>query len=84
MTPQDISQFCVDSIAAALRVPKDGVETGATFSQLGLDSAMIIDVMMMLEEKVGIELTTDDFYDHPTVDDLSHYLADKRRARSAA
>ena len=50
------------------------------FNRLGLDSAMIVYVMMELEEKVGLELTTDDFYDHPTVDELSRHLADRRAA----
>jgi acyl carrier protein len=39
---------------------------------------------MELEEKLDLELSTDDFYDYPTIDDLSRYLADKRATRSAA
>jgi acyl carrier protein len=35
---------------------------------------------MELEEKLDLELTTDDFYDHPTVDELSRHLADRRAA----
>ena len=35
--------------------------------------------MMELEEKLGLELSPDDFYDYPTVDDLSRYLAQRRR-----
>ena len=84
MTRQEISELCVASLADALRVSKDRIETATKFSRLGLDSAMVVYVMMELEEKLGLELTTDDFYDHPTVDDLSAYLADKRAARSAA
>jgi acyl carrier protein len=40
--------------------------------------------MMELEEKLDLELSTDDFYDYPTIDDLSRYLAGKHAARSAA
>jgi acyl carrier protein len=45
---------------------------------------MVVYVMMELEEKLDLELSTDDFYDHPTVDALSRYLAERRAARSAA
>ena len=67
-----------------LRIPKDNVETDAKFNRLGLDSAMVVYVMMELEEKLGLELSMDDFYDYPTVNDLSRYLAEKHATRSAA
>jgi acyl carrier protein len=59
----------------------DRVKTDSKFSRLGLDSAMVVYVMMGLEEKLDIELSTDDFYDHPTVDELSRFLAKKRATR---
>jgi acyl carrier protein len=84
MTQQEISDLCMASLAHVLRISKDRIKTDAKFSRIGLDSAMVVYVMMELEEKLGVELTTDDFYDHPTVDDLSRFLADKRAAQSAA
>jgi len=80
MTREEISEFCVDSLARALRVKKDSIDPRVKFNRLGLDSAMVVYVMMELEEKIGVELTTDDFYDHPTVDELSRHLADRRAA----
>ena len=56
----------------------------AGFARLGLDSAMIVYFMMELEEKLELELSPDDFYDHPTVNDLSRYLAQRQATRSAA
>jgi acyl carrier protein len=84
MTGEQISEFCVASLAKVLRIPKDRVETDAKFSRLGLDSAMVVYLMMELEEKLGLELSTDDFYDYPTVNELSRYLAEKHAKRSAA
>lgn len=84
MTREQISDFCIASLAKVLRIEKDRVKTDVKFSRLGLDSAMIVYVMMELEEKLDLELSTDDFYDYPTIDDLSRYLADRRAARSAA
>jgi acyl carrier protein len=84
MTQEQISELCVDSLAKVLRISKDRVETGTKFNRLGLDSAMVVYVMMELEEKLGVELSPDDFYDHPTVDQLSRFLAEKLATRSAA
>lgn len=80
MTREQISALCVSSLANVLRIATDKVKTDAKFSRLGLDSAMMVYVQMELEEKLGLELSPDDFYDHPTIDELSRYLADKRAA----
>lgn len=53
------------------------------FNRLGLDSAMLVYLMMELEEKFGSELSPDEFYDYPTVNDLSRYLAGRLAMRSA-
>jgi acyl carrier protein len=84
MTRDEISEFCVASLADVMRIPKERIDTGTKFNRLGLDSAMVVYVMMELEEKLDLELSMDDFYDYPTVDELSRYLAEKRAARSAA
>ena len=84
MTQEEISGFCVDSLAKVLRITRDRIKTDTKFNRLGLDSAMVVYVMMELEEKLDLELSTDDFYDHPTVDALSRYLAEKLAARPAA
>jgi len=84
MTPEQISELCVLSLAKVLRLPKEQIERNVKFSRLGLDSAMVVYVMMELEEKLDLELSTDDFDDHPTVDDLSRHLAEKLASRSAA
>ncbi|MGH6754176.1 MAG: acyl carrier protein [Bradyrhizobium sp.] len=72
------------SLANVLRIAKDRVKTDAKFSRIGLDSAMVVYVMLEIEEKLGLELSTDDFYDYPTIDALSRHLAEKRATRSAA
>jgi acyl carrier protein len=77
MTLDQISEFCVTSVANALRIPKHAVATDAKFNRLGLDSAMTIYVMMELEEKLSFELSPDDFYDYPTVGELSRHLAER-------
>ena len=84
MTREEISELCIVSLANVLRIGRDRVKIDTKFSRLGLDSAMVVYVMLELEEKLDLELSTDDFYDYPTVDALSRYLAERRAARSAA
>jgi acyl carrier protein len=84
MTREQISEFCIVSLADVLRIPKHTVDAGARFNRLGLDSAMVVYLMMDLEEKLGLELSPDDFYDYPTVNDLSRHLSAKHVTRSAA
>jgi acyl carrier protein len=84
MTRDQISEFCTISLANALRIPRNTIEPDTKFTRMGLDSAMVVYVMMELEEKLGLELSPDDFYDHPTVRDLSRYLAEKQTTRSVA
>jgi acyl carrier protein len=83
MTSEQISEFCLVSLANALRMPKHSVSIDAKFNRLGLDSAMTVYVMMELEEKLSLELSPDDFYDYPTVNELSRYLAEKRASLSS-
>ena len=79
MTREQISDFCVTALANILRISKDRVDIGTKFNRLGLDSAMVVYLMMELEEKLDLELITDDFYDHPTVEALSRFP--RRQAR---
>jgi acyl carrier protein len=84
MTQQEIVDLCVSSLARKLRVDKARIDPKAKFNRLGLDSAMIVYVMMELEEKLDLALTTDDVYDYPTLEALSGHLAKLRAARNAA
>jgi acyl carrier protein len=84
MTQQEIAELCESSLAHVLRVARERIDHKTKFNRLGLDSAMVVYVMMELEEKLDLELTTDDFYDYPTIDELSAHLAQRRAARNAA
>ena len=84
MTREQISEFCVVSLAKVLRIPESKIAVDAKFTRLGLDSAMLVYFMMDLEEKFGLELSPDDFYDFPTINDLSRTLAQRQTTRSAA
>jgi acyl carrier protein len=84
MTQDQILEFCVASLANVLRVPKDVIQIDTKFSRLGLDSAMTVYLQMELEDKLGLELSPDNFYDYPTVDKLSRHLSQLYGSRPAA
>ena len=84
MTREDISAFCVDQLAEILRIPKEQIDVNAKFARLGLDSAMTVYLLMELEERLDLELSPETFYDHPTIDALSEFLAGKVSARAVA
>jgi len=53
VTREQISDFCIASMANVLRIPKSNVATDIKFSRLGLDSAVVICVMMELDGLSG-------------------------------
>jgi acyl carrier protein len=82
MTKDEISTLCVDQLAEILRIPKESVDVNAKFTRLGLDSAMTVYLLMELEDRLGLELSPETFYDYPTVDSLSAHLAENLGARA--
>jgi acyl carrier protein len=84
MTRDDVTEFCIGTLAAVLKIPKAKIENNTKFSRLGLDSAMTIYLQMELEDKLGLELSPDNFYDYPTVDKLSRHLSQLYGSRSPA
>lgn len=84
MTKDDIAAFCVDQLAEILRIPKETIDVTAKFARLGLDSAMTVYLLMELEDRCGLELSPETFYDYPSVDSLSTHLAEKLAMRSEA
>jgi acyl carrier protein len=84
MTRDDVSEFCIGTLAAVLKIPKAKIESNTKFSRLGLDSAMTVYWMLELEQKFGLELSPDDFVDHPTINRLTDFLAGRLPIRSSA
>ena len=72
----EIRDWCIDYLGRTL----DGVEQPITpemsFARLGLDSANSMHFMVELEEWLGRELNPESIFDHPTIADLAHFLAE--------
>ncbi|MBR0776690.1 acyl carrier protein [Bradyrhizobium diazoefficiens] len=70
MTRAQISDFCVTALANILRISRERVDPGTKFNRLGLDSAVLVHLMMELEQQRDVELSTGDFRDRPTAEAL--------------
>lgn len=78
LSESEIRDWCVEYLARTLDLPKQTVDPDTKFTRLGLDSANSLYLIVELEELLGLELTPDLIFEHPTIADLARHLA--RRA----
>jgi acyl carrier protein len=75
----EICHWCIKYLARTLGLSEETIAPDAKFARLGLDSANSLYLIVELEEWLGIELTADVVFDHPSIAELAHHLA-KRAA----
>ena len=70
-----ISDWCVRYLAQTLDLSDQEIKPEVTFARLGLDSANSVYLIVELEEWLGLELTPELLFEHPTISDLARFLA---------
>jgi acyl carrier protein len=70
-----IRDWCVEYLARTLDLPDHIVDPEMTFARLGLDSANSVFLIVELEDWLGLELTPDLLFEHPTISELARHLA---------
>ncbi|HJY52163.1 MAG TPA: acyl carrier protein [Stellaceae bacterium] len=70
-----IRDWCVEYLARTLDLPDYTVDPEMTFARLGLDSANSVFLIVELEDWLGLELTPDLLFEHPTIGELARHLA---------
>lgn len=70
----EIRAWCVDRLAGLLDMPAERIDPADTFARLGLDSATAVYFVIEIEEWLGVELTPDIVFHHPTIDALAAFL----------
>lgn len=73
----EIRDWCVEYLARTLDLPDHAVDPDVNFARLGLDSANSVYLIVELEDWLGLELTPDLVFEHPTISELSRYLAER-------
>jgi len=71
----EIRDRCIQYLARTLDLPDRDIDPDATFAGLGLDSANSVYLIVELEDWLGLELTPELVFEHPTISDLARYLA---------
>jgi acyl carrier protein len=80
VTTEALTRYCVAFVAEMLdRAPQD-IDPNATFSRIGFDSAMAVQLVVALEDRLDVELLPDLVGDHPTIARLSTYLSELVRS----
>lgn len=79
MANEEIFQTVKDLIVEHLGVNEAQVVSGATFvDDLGADSLDIVELVMALEEKFGVEISDDDAQKIAKVEDAVNYIVDHK------
>jgi acyl carrier protein len=67
----------VKYLARTLDLAETAIEPDVKFARLGLDSANSVYLIVELEDWLGLELTPDLVFEHPTISELARYLAER-------
>jgi acyl carrier protein len=70
-----IREWCVAYLARALDLPDQTIDPEMTFARMGLDSANSVFLIVELEDWLGLELTPELLFEHPTIGELARHLA---------
>lgn len=66
---QDLLAVFTEMLTEDFGVPAEDVSPDATFEALGLDSLDVVELTLVLEEKVGVKLEDEELEDVRTVQD---------------
>lgn len=69
-------KYCINFVAELLERSPGDIDPKEKFSRIGLDSAMAVQLILALEERLGVELSPDLIEAYPTIARLSAHLAE--------
>jgi myxalamid-type polyketide synthase MxaB len=73
--PRLLRRFVQEQLAKVMGMgDADQIDSGEPLFNLGLDSLMALELMVLLETNLGIRLTESLVFEHPTIDDLTAYF----------
>ncbi len=83
LSPEDIRRWLVEKIAFKLEIPEEEVDVHQFFDDFALDSTEALVLSGELENWLGFELETTALWYHPTITELSEYIAQKQAEHAA-
>ncbi|UTH76435.1 SDR family NAD(P)-dependent oxidoreductase [Chromobacterium sp. IIBBL 290-4] len=82
--PSEIRQVVIASVAKALKVASEVVDPDEAFADYGLDSITGVNLVRVLNEALGIDLSTTALFDYGTVSKLTAHIAKEHAPLVAA
>lgn len=79
MQKQDVFYFVRDSLADLLVVPSERIAGSTDLFSLGLDSLVLIQLLIRLKKKFGFEIDFRDVYVSPCIDSLVEIIEARRQ-----
>jgi acyl carrier protein len=74
-TASEIADWCIAHVARNLGLAPDRITPHSKFTRLGLDSAMSLNLILTLEQRLGLEISPELVFECPTIASLSEHLA---------
>jgi acyl carrier protein len=74
---QDVERRLAEMVGSRLGVPAVDVDVNQFFDDFGLDSTEALVLAGELESWIGVELPTTALWYHPTIADLSSFIAEE-------
>jgi acyl carrier protein len=81
-TESEILDWCMAYLAKAFNIPPDRIRPHAKFARLGMDSAASVFFLVELEAWLGVELSTEIVFAHPTPAELARYVSERHMSDS--
>lgn len=78
LSSQDVKEWLVKKIAFKLEIAEKEVDVHQFFDDFALDSTEALVLSGELENWLGFELETTALWYHPTISELSEYIAQKQ------
>jgi acyl carrier protein len=77
LTSAAVQDWLIDKLAVRLNVTPETIDVHQVFDEFDLDSTEALILAGELEKWLGFELETTALWYHPTVADLSEYIAEE-------
>ncbi|UXY13619.1 acyl carrier protein [Chitiniphilus purpureus] len=84
MNTQDILTWLTHYVSKLVQLPVEEIAPDREFTSFGIDSAAAVGLAVDMGDWIGIEVDPTLVYDYPTIEAISHHVAELVRARPAA
>lgn len=78
----EIQNWLVEQIASELHVPRERIQVDEPILSYGIDSMQIVVIVARLEDWLGFRFSGNPLEDHPTIESLSLFVAQRDASKA--